>query len=91
VFHENLKQEKLEEPLHVKNPIGRVTNHLAENSLMILSGTDLNHLLSLYTDGALAQEILHTAKFKSNGNVRSYLEMKRLMENVFGTMETLEQ
>jgi len=66
---------------HIRPPV--------ENSLMILSCTDLDHLLLLYTNGVQAQEILHIAKSKSNGNVRSYQEMNFLMESVSGTMATL--
>jgi hypothetical protein len=71
--------------------IGDFISPPAENSLMILSVTDLEHLLLLYTSGAQAPEILRIAKCKSNGQVRSYHEMKRLTENVFGTTETSVQ
>lgn len=79
---EGLLQEKVTGD-HIQPP--------AENSLMILSCTDLEHLLLLYTNGVPAQGILHIAKSKSNGQMKSYQEMLRLKENVFGTMVTSVQ
>jgi len=90
VYQENLNPEQQEELSLVRNLIGDTTSRLAENSLMILSYMELKHLLSLYTSGASVQEILHTAKFMSNGSVKSYREMNSLMESVSGTMATLE-
>jgi len=78
---EGLLQEKVTGD-HIQPP--------AENSLMILSCTDLEHLLLLYTNGVQAQEILHIARCKSNGQVRSYLEMRHLSGSVFGITGTSE-
>jgi len=91
VYPENRYPDLSEEGLLEQRVIGDHINPPVENSLMILSTTDLNHLLLLYTNGVLALEILRTAKLKSNGNVRSYHEMKHLMASVSGTMETSEQ
>jgi hypothetical protein len=91
VYQENLNPVPQDELSHVRNLIGMYTNRPVESYLMILSCMDLKLLLSLSTSGALDQEILHTAKYMSNGNVRSYHEMNCLMESVSGTTETLEQ
>jgi hypothetical protein len=77
---------KLEESL-----IGELTHPHAENYLMILSYTDLKFLLLLSMTGYTEKECLHIGKCRSNGNVKSFQEMKHLMENVSGTMATLEQ
>jgi hypothetical protein len=91
VYQEDLNSDPQEELSHVRNLIGAYTNRPVESYLMILSCMDLKLLLSLYTSGALDQEILHTAKYMSNGNVRSYHEMNCLMESVSGTTATSEQ
>ena len=91
MYQENLNQEQAEELSHVRNLIGEAIDPLAKNSWMILNSMDLKHLHLLSTSGASELEILHTAKLKSNGNVRCYREMNSLMENVCGTMVTLEQ
>jgi hypothetical protein len=90
VYQERQYPDLSEEGLLEQRVIGDHINPPVENSLMILSTTDLNHLLLLFTNGVVAPEILRIAKSKSNGNVRSYHEMKHLMVNVSGTTETLE-
>jgi hypothetical protein len=90
VYQENLSQDHQEELLHVRNLIGEVISPVAESCLMILKNTDVRLLRLLSISGASELETLHTAKSMSNGNVKSFQEMKRLMENVSGTMATLE-
>ena len=90
MYQENLSLEQAEELSHVRKLIGDTINPLAENSWMILNSMDLKHLHLLSTSGALVPEILHTARWKSNGNVKCYQEMNFLMENVFGTTVTSE-
>jgi hypothetical protein len=90
VYQENLSQEQAAVLSHARNLIGAHTYQVAENCLMILNSTDLKLLHLLSTSGALAPEILHTAKYMSNGNVKYYQEMNYLMESVSGTMATLE-
>jgi hypothetical protein len=80
-----------EELQYVRNLTGDITNRLAKNSLLILSTMDIHHLHLLSTNGASEEEILHTARYRNNGNLKSYHEMKRLMESVFGTTAILEQ
>jgi len=91
VYQENLNPEQAEELLRVRNLIGDTINPLAENSWMILNSMDIRHLHLLSTSGALVPEILRTAKWKSNGNVKCYQEMNSLMGNVFGTTVISEQ
>ncbi len=90
MYQENYWPEPNEKLSRVRNQIGNLINHPAESCFMILKDTDLNLLHLLSINGALVQEILHTAKSMSNGNVRSYHEMNCLMESVSGTMATLE-
>jgi len=80
-----------EKPSLEKKVIGEITNPRAENSWMILTTTDLIHLLSLYMIGYSEKECLRIGKSKSSGNVKSFQELKQLMESVSTTMETLEQ
>ena len=84
-------QEPSEESLLEQKVHGDHINPPAVNCLMILSHTDLEHLLLLYINGATVKETLHIANAKSSGQVKSFLEMKLLMEIVSGTMETLVQ
>jgi hypothetical protein len=91
VFQESYNLGEPEELLHARNLIGEAIDPLAENSWMILNYMDLKHLHLLSTSGASVPEILHTAKLKSNGNAKCYQEMNFLMENVYGTMATLER
>jgi hypothetical protein len=76
---------RLEESL-----IGELTDPPAENCLMILSYMELKHLLLLYMTGYTEEGCLRIGKYKSNGRVKSFQEMKRLTESVSGTMATLE-
>lgn len=91
MYHEQKFPDNSEEGLLAQKVTGDHISPPVENSLMILSYTDLEHLLLLSINGVYPQEILHIAKSKSNGQLRSYHEMKRLMENVSGTTETSEQ
>jgi len=84
VYREKQLQESLENKLQGKNLTGSTIVHPVKSYLMILDSTDLTHLLSLSISGVSVQEILHTARLKSNGNVKSYQEMKLLLENVSG-------
>jgi len=91
VYQERQYPDLSEEGLLEQRVIGDHINPPVENSLMILSTTDLNHLLLLYTNGVLAPEILRIAKSKSSGQLNAYHEMKHLMETVYGTTAILAQ
>jgi hypothetical protein len=90
VYQENYFPEPNEELSRVRNQIGDLIGHPAESCLMILKDTDLHLLHLLSINGAMAPEILHTAKSMSNGNVKFCQDMNYLMESVSGTMVTLE-
>jgi len=91
VSQRNFNQTPSEESLLEEKVIGDHTCPPAVNCLMILSHTDLEHLLLLYTNGVKVREILHIANAKSNGQVSAYQEMKLLMEIVSGTTVTSGQ
>jgi hypothetical protein len=91
VKHLEYLQEQSAELRLEESLIGELTHPHAENYLMILSYTDLKHLLLLSMTGYSEKECLLIGKSKSNGNVKFFQEMKLLMENVSGTMVTSEQ
>jgi hypothetical protein len=90
VKHLDYLQEQSAELRLEESLIGDLTHPHAENYLMILNYMDLKHLLLLSMIGYTEEECLHIGKLKSNGNVKSFQEMKRLMKSVSGTMATLE-
>jgi len=85
VYPENQHPDRSDERLLAAKVTGDLISPPVENSLMILSCTDLEHLLLLYTNGVPVQEISLIAKSKSNGHMRFLAEMRRLMGNVNGT------
>lgn len=93
MYHENQYPDLSEEGLLAQKVAGDHISPPAENYLMILSCTDLEHLCMLYTNGVTVPEILHIAKCKSNGQQNAYREMKQLLglANVYGTMDKSEQ
>jgi len=91
VKHPDYLQELSAELRLEESLIGELTDPHAENYLMILSYTELKHLLLLYMTGYTEEGCLRIGKSKSNGRVKSFQEMKQLMENVSGTMETSVQ
>jgi hypothetical protein len=90
VYQENLNQDQQDELLHARSLIGVAISPAAENFLTILKSTDLKLLLLLSTSGASEQEILRTARYMSNGNVKFCQDMNFLMESVSGTTVTSE-
>jgi len=83
--------EQQEEPSLGERVIGEIINPRVENSWMILTTTDLIHLLLLSMSGYSEKECLRIGKSKSSGNVKSFRELKHLMENASTTMGILGQ
>jgi len=91
VNQKNYYLEIEEEPSLGEKVIGEIINPRAENSWMILTTTDLIHLLLLSMNGYSEKECLRIGKSKSSGNVKSFQELKHLMENASTTMGILGQ
>jgi len=85
-YLEQQEEQSLEERV-----IGEIINPRAENSWMILTTTDLIHLLLLSTNGYSEKECLRIGKSKSSGNVKSFQELKQLMESASIITATSEQ
>jgi len=91
VKHLNYPQELSAELRLEESLIGELTDPHAENCLMILSYMELKHLLLLYMTGYSEEGCLRIGKSKSNGRVKSFQEMKQLMEIASGTTVTSVQ